>query len=176
MKIYFVRHAQTTANKEQKIEGHTQGEITPEGRKQARTTAQQLASINFEAAYTSDLTRCTQTTNILLEEHTIQATKDSRLRGRNYGSYEGKPVGSIDWKEEGKTFEHENNYTQRVQEIIKEIVSQHTGNVLIVTHGGVIRRTLHNYCKYEQEKAMSKDIPNAQTLIVDFETNTCQIP
>lgn len=173
MKIYFVRHAQTTANKNQLIEGHTNGEITQEGITQAQTAADKIKKTHFEAAYTSDLTRCTQTAAIILAHHKLFAITDSRLRGRNYGPYEHKPVGSIDWDEEGNTFEDENSYSSRVKEFINEITHKHTKNVLVITHGGVIRRTLHQYCKKKQEEAMKTDIPNASVLVVDTQKNTC---
>ncbi|MFT4250170.1 MAG: histidine phosphatase family protein [Candidatus Woesearchaeota archaeon] len=173
MKIYFVRHAQTTANKQQRIEGHTHSSITEEGRKQANEAANKLQNTQFEATYSSDLTRCKETAEIILTKHNNKLLLDKRIRGRNYGKYEAKPVGSIDWSEEGITFENEENYTQRILAFIEEIQKKHTKNVLVVTHGGVIRRTLHYFCEHTKEEAMDKNIENGSVLIVDIDANTC---
>ena len=105
----------------------------------------------------------------------MQLDLDSRLRGRDYGRYEDQPVGSIDWDEEGETFEHEDSYTQRIRDFMREITSSGNTKVLVVTHGGVVRRVLHYECGKEREAALQTDIPNASVLIVDTSKKSCSL-
>jgi hypothetical protein len=57
VKVYIVRHGETTSNKDGAIQGHLDTALNEEGRRQATLLAQRLKSEPIHIAYTSDLRR-----------------------------------------------------------------------------------------------------------------------
>jgi 2,3-bisphosphoglycerate-dependent phosphoglycerate mutase len=105
--IYLFRHGQTYYNKEHVFTGWKDSKLTPKGIKQANIVAKKLKNKKFQAAYTSDLSRCKDTLKEVLKYHP-DAKKvfiDKRLRERSYGKLEGhhhseivKEAGTKDYK------------------------------------------------------------------------------
>jgi broad specificity phosphatase PhoE len=92
VKVYFVRHAESVANEEDTFSSNDPEihPLTPRGEAQAADLAAELRAIHFDAAYSSDLLRAVQTTEILLKERDIQFHKIRRLREHNMGIYDGR--------------------------------------------------------------------------------------
>ncbi|CAM9303586.1 unnamed protein product, partial [Scytosiphon promiscuus] len=67
--LHFVRHGETTANREGIIQGHKDYDLTPLGFNQAVATADRLRGNSYWQAYSSDLTRARRTAEVILEEH-----------------------------------------------------------------------------------------------------------
>jgi len=65
--VYVIRHGKTVWNQSGRLQGHLDIELNDEGREQAKKLAAALAGVTFEAAHSSDLRRCTETAEILLE-------------------------------------------------------------------------------------------------------------
>ena len=57
LKVYIVRHGETTSNKDGTIQGHLDTALNEEGLRQATLLAQRLKSNPIHIAYTSDLQR-----------------------------------------------------------------------------------------------------------------------
>ena len=87
--IYIVRHGETMWNAEGRIQGHTDVELTERGREQARATARRLAGINFNVAYSSDMSRTRDTAVIVLGERKTPLHSVPELREYNKGVFEG---------------------------------------------------------------------------------------
>eukprot|EP00899_Mesostigma_viride_P021037 jgi/Mesvir1/28935/Mv17719-RA.1 len=68
LRIFFVRHGETTANASHMAQGHGQGELTEKGRVQAALLGRKLAQEDFEQIYCSDLQRACETLKIALKE------------------------------------------------------------------------------------------------------------
>ncbi|MFH1731937.1 MAG: histidine phosphatase family protein [Planctomycetota bacterium] len=64
--VYLIRHGKTVWNKSGRIQGQTDVELSGEGRAESEKVAAALAAVKFEAAYSSDLRRCTETAEIIL--------------------------------------------------------------------------------------------------------------
>jgi 2,3-bisphosphoglycerate-dependent phosphoglycerate mutase len=77
MQLLFIRHAQSVGNLEQRMQGHSADELSPEGEQQARHLRQHLLSEGWMPTkiYSSPLQRAAQTTSILMEivSHTVSA-------------------------------------------------------------------------------------------------------
>lgn len=93
--ICFVRHGQSTWNRDNRFIGWTDTPLTEEGVLEARVAGQILAKSNvmFDEAHTSMLRRSIRTVNLVLMElgqEYIPVNKNYRLNERNYGDLVGK--------------------------------------------------------------------------------------
>lgn len=157
MNLYFVRHGETEHNKNQCYYGSIDVDITEKGVLQAQKGAKKLKNINFNKVYISELKRAGQTANIFMEGRQVELIRDKRINEINFGEFEGKSHEEIkefysdewklwcdDWK--GFTPPGGECYTQfydRIKSFMDDILKLDEDNVLIVTHGGVIRSV---YC------------------------------
>jgi Histidine phosphatase superfamily (branch 1) len=88
--LCFLRHGQSTWNRDNRFIGWTDTPLTDQGVLEARVAGQMLrnSSIQFDEVHTSLLRRCIRTTNIVLMElaqEYIPLYKSWRLNERNYG-------------------------------------------------------------------------------------------
>ncbi|MBW4471008.1 MAG: histidine phosphatase family protein [Stenomitos rutilans HA7619-LM2] len=69
MKLLFIRHAQSTGNKEKRMQGHGEYALSNEGKQQAEKLARSLLAEAWHPShvYSSPLRRTAQTTQILLD-------------------------------------------------------------------------------------------------------------
>ncbi len=106
--LYLIRHGETPWN----VEGRYQGQLDPplnkNGRRQAQTTARQLASVGFKVIYSSDLARARQTAEALAEKIGLPVQLDSRLREISQGQWQGVLIDDIRarWPQEIYGWEH----------------------------------------------------------------------
>lgn len=87
MKLFMIRHGQTTANERHIYAGQTDANLTELGRQQAAAIAPILADISFDKVYSSDLSRAFDTQQLALPGYT--ATKLPLLREYDVGSVVG---------------------------------------------------------------------------------------
>ena len=74
MDSYLVRHGETAWNRGNIYRGTQDVPLNDNGRHQARLTAAALQRQTIDAAYTSPLSRASETAQIVLEPHNIAAT------------------------------------------------------------------------------------------------------
>ena len=152
--IYFVRHGETDWNRDGRIQGQSDPPLNEAGRTQARVLAGVLAPVSFEAAYSSDLVRASETATILLAGRNITISATAGLRERDFGSWEGRLVPEL-WAEgllPDRTWpdvnaphggESVSDLEHRVIVVVSAIAAAHANNtILVVSHGGVIRSAL----------------------------------
>jgi 2,3-bisphosphoglycerate-dependent phosphoglycerate mutase len=92
--LCFLRHGQSTWNRDNRFIGWTDTPLTDQGVLEARVAGQMLAqsNIQFDEVHTSLLRRSIRTTNIVLMElaqEYIPVYKHWRLNERNYGALTG---------------------------------------------------------------------------------------
>jgi len=147
-KIYLTRHGETEWNLQNRMQGWKESQLTKLGKKQAKRLSDRLADINFEAIYSSPLGRALETAKIICSDRKMEITIKENLKEMSFGKWEGKTSSEIKsnhldeykkfWEEphlfrgeSGETFEEVKN---RVLPLIKEIISNHENDILIVTH------------------------------------------
>jgi broad specificity phosphatase PhoE len=150
MRLIIVRHGETHENLHGITQGHTNTQLTPKGRKQARRVAERLKDERIDAAYTSDLDRALHTCQGILKHHPdTEITTTPVLREQAKGIHEGTTHEERDlmlkesgtpfhkWRPEGgETLEDVKN---RTTAFLQELEGRHRHqNVLIVSHGGPI--------------------------------------
>ena len=168
--IYFVRHGETDFNLFSVSQGQLDTSLNKTGLKQARELSEKLKDFKFDLAYSSPLTRTTQTAEFILEHHDNELITDARLMEVSKGVLQGTRNSQETYNEffkdlhkfEGET---EEDVFNRVSSFIKDL-EQHKGkNILIVSHGGILK--YFNFC------LAGKDIKKDKLVICDMEN--CQV-
>ena len=152
---YIVRHGQTLANRQGILQGHLDVPLSEHGKKQAELVAEALSRASIDAVYSSDLDRACATAQAIGKYHNLEPITDPRLREIHCGSSQGKTMEESRrlYPEFFTAFEKDPLNTprpgggesfadlcHRSVSALEDILQRHPGsNVVIVTHGGVIR-------------------------------------
>ena len=153
MRIYVVRHGETSYNLDNKVCGLTDLPLTDRGMLQAKQLAEHITDYGINKVYVSPMLRARQTAEPLCERLHLEAEVDERLIEQNYGSCEGMDRLASVFQEGKRKFvtaypdggESMFHLAQRVYDFLDEIIEKDEGeNVLLVCHGGV-SRMIHSY-------------------------------
>lgn len=155
MHITLVRHGETDYNAVGRYQGHVQISLNANGQHQAALVCARLAARPVDAIYSSDLTRCIQTIQRLVDRSALPLTLEPRLREIDVGLWEHLTIPEIAATFPGNYAAYRQNpgstvhvggesYTQmqeRAVAALQDIIARHApGQSLVVcTHGGTIR-------------------------------------
>ncbi|MWC26875.1 histidine phosphatase family protein [Paenibacillus sp. MMS18-CY102] len=149
--IGLIRHGITEWNVLGKTQGITDIPLNDEGRKQANAIARRLAGEEWDAVYSSDLTRAKQTAETVrsaLVGITALIT-DERLREINCGQIEGTTEDERvarwgnNWRDQELGMEGYEEAAKRGVAFIEELAMKHRNqNILVVSHGALIGLSL----------------------------------
>jgi len=157
LSITFVRHGQTDYNADGRVQGRgIDSDLNALGRWQAERLAERLEPLPLAGLYTSSLRRTHQTAAPLVARRSdLTPTPLSDLDEMDWGVYEGQAssseikeryrryverwnAGNFDHAIEGG--ESPRDVEQRALRAVAHIQSTHaSGNVLVVTHGRLLR-------------------------------------
>lgn len=153
-RLCFVRHGATAWNAERRIQGQLDEPLSAAGHAQAHAVANWLAKQPFAAVYTSDLSRALHTAEAAAHLLRLPVRRHSGLRERHYGAFQ-----TLTYDEMRERYPREyarflarevdyalpgggeslRRFSLRVTQCVDEIVAAHAGGqVLVVTHGGVL--------------------------------------
>ena len=138
--LLLVRHGETDWNATAACRDTTDRPLNDYGRRQARELAGELENEELEAIYASDLSRARETAEIVGERLGLAVVLDPDLREKDWGNWEGLTAVERDRVEfVGESTEA---HQERMLRALRQIAERHpgTGRVLVVTHGGSIRR------------------------------------
>jgi len=148
MNIYLVRHGRQNSKL-----CNVNVELSPEGREQARLVGERLKKFDIDAVYSSDLIRAVETADIINEYIGAERIVESRFKESDFGELTGLDNDTLKtaYKEflgnRGQMIEDipypggeccQDVFT-RSFEALSELVKKDYKNVVVVTHGGVIR-------------------------------------
>jgi probable phosphoglycerate mutase len=161
MRLYLIRHGETTWNTQFRLQGQTDIELNESGRALAVQTAQALRRVPFTHAITSPLIRAKETAQILLNGRDIPLEEDARIREIGFGELEGIPMtkemrdtpGSEFYNffhepdqyhpvKGGESLETLIDRADRFLEALKSRSDLADGVILISTHGAALRALL----------------------------------
>ena len=96
--LYFVRHGETEANRDNILQGHCDFPLTDKGLKQCEQVGEALRSVRWNKVFSSDLLRTVRTSQILLSKSETydsggieRLREDILLREMNFGVKEMLP-------------------------------------------------------------------------------------
>ncbi|MGH4117744.1 histidine phosphatase family protein [Clostridium sp.] len=154
MNIYITRHGETEWNKQGRMQGWKNSNLTKKGVDNAIKLGKSLKHIEFDYIYCSPLGRAIDTANYIRGDKTTEITIIEDLKEMGFGVYEGMENEKIKelytqqqynfWNKphlyetiDGERFEE---LIQRVKQVLKHIIINTTcENILIVTHTLVIK-------------------------------------
>ena len=90
MKLIIVRHGETLANIEKIIQGQLPGELSSNGRHQARLLGERLKTEKLSHIWSSTLKRARETAEEIARFHGLPVQPVEELKERSFGCLEGK--------------------------------------------------------------------------------------
>lgn len=135
------------------MQGTTDTPLSDVGRAQAQALGRRLAGHDFNALYSSDLSRARDTASAIAQHTGRRIVEDPRLQERRFGIFEGLTAEEIvsRYPDEHARFasrdpdyevpggESARGFTQRCLGCLAEIAGRHRGEELVVvTHGLVL--------------------------------------
>ncbi len=174
--IWLLRHGESTWNASGLVQGQAEGpELTAAGRAQVTAVSDVVSRLPVTAIISSDLTRASQTASIISGELDIAWDSDADLRERDFGCAQGGPLGDLapEWSgiEDGRVVdanarppggESLHDLSQRIDRFFTRLAQRRQrGDVLVVTHGGVIRVALAKCDRVPVSKMTWGQVPNA---------------
>ena len=153
--VFFVRHGETTANAEGILQGQSDFPLSAAGRRQAACLAARLAGKPFDAIFTSDLSRASDTAEAIAAGRPVVRTP--LLREWGFGDWQGRRIEDLR-RESPREFglfaadsplfvppggESAAAFRARAAEVLERLAADHAGEtVLCVTHGGLLKQML----------------------------------
>ena len=160
MELVLIRHGVTAWNQQRRFQGQIDTPLSEEGHQQAMLTARYLSTLSqaqpINAIYASDLKRAWSTAEPIARLLGLPILKQSLLRERHYGVFEGKTHEELQleglqsdyqrWRNREPDFalpqggESLRDFFDRTNRALQSIVAAHQSNerIVAVTHGGFL--------------------------------------
>jgi probable phosphoglycerate mutase len=180
--LLLVRHGQSTWNREHRIQGQLDPPLSEEGRRQAASLARRLAGHRLAGFYASDLKRAWETAQAVASASGVEPEPAIGLREIFLGEWEGLrteelatrfPEAWARWTEEPNWDlvpggEGAALFETRVIAALDAIFERHRhGDVVAVTHGGVIQVALHRVVGRPSHGLFPFRIQNASISVIE---------
>jgi probable phosphoglycerate mutase len=191
MKIYLTRHGETQWNKEGRMQGWKNSDLTPNGVENAKRLGQRLKDIDFDYIYCSPLDRAVDTAKYIRGDKNTEIVLTESLKEMGFGKWEGMEHDRIKelyptehfnfWNKphlynqiEGEGFEE---LFERVNDALNQITSNSSlENVLIVSHVVVIKAIYAIIKKYPLEELWTPPFLQGTSLtIIEVEDDEINI-
>lgn len=187
LKIYFIRHGETTFSQTGGYCGILDPDLTPEGHEMARAFAEAYRSTQWEAIYCSPMRRTIATAQPICEAVGLEMQLRDGLKEINYGEWEGKTSAEVmqqyhddyvRWLTEpawnpptgGETSVQ---IASRASLVAAEIEEKYPdGNVLVVSHKATIRVLLCSLLGIDIGRYRDRiDMPAASVSVIKFDVH-----
>jgi probable phosphoglycerate mutase len=180
-RLIIMRHAQSEANAEGRIQGHLDISLSELGHRQSALLAERLAALDVHALYSSPLRRARQTADTIALHLRLPVQDVPGLRERDVGALEGLNRAEIlarfpEYGQPGADvsriqvpgFEQDADLIARVTTALVGIIAGHPDQTAaVMTHGGVIGTVLRWALRMPRVRPGPFDIANASVTIID---------
>jgi probable phosphoglycerate mutase len=187
LRLLLIRHGQSIANAEGRLQGQGEYLLTDLGREQARRLAGRLSNeyASVAAIYTSSLGRAVETAEILAGIIGAAVIPDDRLREYDVGALTGLTMDEMQvrfpqvytaWAEDVDEWmpmpgaEGQADFSRRVDEVFAEITERHHSDeaVAVVSHGGTLGAYLGQIIGLPPDRRRPFSFGNASLSVVDL--------
>ncbi len=157
MKLYLIRHGQTTHNRDGRVQGWGDVPLSDKGEEQARALGERIAAVKFDRIYCSDIYR-TRCTCDLVFGPDRERIYDPRLREINNSAMAGRyrtdivaEYGEENFVASSHTLDYSKfggesyaSLSERVKSFLSDMekLEGECKKIAVVTHGGTIRAFL----------------------------------
>lgn len=190
MEVWLIRHGETLWNRARRFQGHQDIALSDQGREEARACQAYLRGRSFDALFSSDLCRASETARIAFEEHGLEPTMDQRFRERHMGVLQGHTRDEIPelfpdawsaFNENRPDVEVEGGgesiamVRRRVFDGLYSIFQKHQGQrVAVVSHGGVARVCVRHILGVRDDTPSRFPVPNLAIQVFSVDPSLCE--
>lgn len=145
MRLFLIRHGQTSWNLEERAQGHTDIPLDETGKAQAEMVCRFFADLPAPAILSSDLQRCTYMAELLSTQTGGEVKLRKALREKCFGDWEGSPFsfirehmptgpGAFTFRPpNGESFE---DVWTRLDPVVDELRELNHDHAVVLSHGG----------------------------------------
>lgn len=162
MKLFFIRHGETTGDVENRYGGTYDDHLSPEGIEQSKRLAEFLKDFGIEKIYSSSLVRAWETSEILAKVVGCEIVVVPELQERNQYSFlsgmikeeavEKYPTEVEVLKDRLNTIEGAESYedfSRRISDVFQGLTTDQAHDcIAIVSHGGPLRVLFRDILKW----------------------------
>ncbi len=171
-RLILVRHGETAWNARKTLQGQSDIDLSERGISQAKALKRLVEQFEPDTAIVSDLVRATHTAQIL---GWGKAVPDANWREADLGQWTGRdakeliaqhPVHYQAWRDGkdappgGESFA---DFKARIAKAVSALQGLH-GNVLVITHGGVVRAALSHLIGLHPDRIVAVNPASATVL------------
>ena len=183
LRLYFIRHGETSWNREGRLKGQHDIPLNDLGRAQAEEAGRRLKSLTDPAIVpwvASPLSRTVETAQLARREVGLEAdafARDDRLKELAFGRWEGltwKEVRHSDpqraaqrEKDKWQTVPPEGESYHLLSQRLSPWLQPLSGEWVVVAHGGVARVLLHDLAEVAPHEAAEIDIWQGRVLVLE---------
>jgi len=182
-RIYLVRHGETDWNRLNLVQGSIDTELNSTGIEQAKKIAERLKNKKIDIIFSSTLKRAYTTASYIKSYHPYAMFETSeKLNEINFGEWEGLNFEELEkkysqtylmWKDnpDKAIFPGEGNLhvvMKRVKSFYDEVLQRDYGNIVVVTHGGIVKLSIIYLLNLPLDFYKKCWIGNASLSIVDI--------
>lgn len=174
--IYLCRHGQTEWNRERRLQGQAEADLTPLGRLQAAAMADLLRDLTTRAPpadwriVASPLRRTRDTAQAIADRLGLEVAFDDRLKELTVGDWEGRLYADVqrenpeafkspEWfftAPGGETYEQ---VMARVSDWLAEQAAEPERRLIVVSHGIAGRLLRGAYAGLSRDETLAQDVP-----------------
>ena len=153
---FLVRHAQSSSNLEQRVQGQLDVPLSDFGRRQTLALATWALPRDIEEVWSSPLARARHTAEAIAIAIGRKVNIDERLKELDAGIFQGhlwcelektKPEEVAAWRSGDPSYampggESRNQLARRGCEVLRELAQRPAKNIVVVAHGGILAASL----------------------------------
>jgi len=146
--LILARHGETKWNVEEVFRGTIDIELNETGVKQAKLLAEHLSTSKIDAIYSSPLKRALETAQIIAHPHRLEVEISPELIDLDFGEWQGLSLRQVEDRYQELYAEWANNpqlvkmpsgeslndATKRALKLVKRVVAEHDGTVVMASH------------------------------------------
>jgi broad specificity phosphatase PhoE len=181
LEIWWIRHGETSWNRDTRIQGTSDVALNDLGRAQSGALASRLDPASFDHVFSSDLVRAAETARLALPGG-AEPTLDARVQELAYGALEGRrwddelpselAAGVAAWRADpfahrvpgGESYD---DLSRRVAAFVADL--PRSGRVAVFSHGGTIRSALYAVTGRPRDATWRIDIANTSLTRIRYD-------
>lgn len=182
MKLYIVRHGESIANAQERIQGRKNYPLSERGIAQARQLAQWASTQQIDLIYTSPAKRTMETADIVGEATQIPIESDERLQPMDLGILEDQLPGELDsdllttWNRvkameniHAHGGESIHDVIERVHPFLHDITIHHEQHTIcVITHNMVKRALVKHLLNIPETELQFLRFPNTAVSLFEI--------
>lgn len=181
MRLLLIRHGESSANAEGRLQGHLDFSLSERGRRESERLAERIAALGIAALYASPLARARETAQAVAARIALQPVERPALMERDVGALAGltraeimarfpqyAPARAARRPVDVPGFEADQPFSERVLSAFAEISAAHVEQTIaVVTHGGVIGALIRHALDLPTVRPGPLTIDNASITTLD---------